>query len=344
MRATVTALALLALAAGCRTDATPSSAAPPAIAPAPASTSASETAPPGATPARAERPEARLEPRPAPARLVAIGDVHGDLEALRRALRLAGAVDEGDRWIGGPLVVVQTGDLLDRGDDERAILALLTRLRAEARAAGGEVVVLSGNHEIMNVQGDLRYVTPAGFTSFHDQDEAPSGDDPRLARFPRHAHARMAALLPGGSMAVQLAEHPVVAQVGDTVFVHGGILPEHVAYGLGRLNAETRAWMRHEGPMPQVLATPSSPVWTRLYADDAACDTLAEALGALGASRLVVGHTIQKDGITSGCDGRVWRIDVGMARHYGGRPAVLEITAAGPRVLAAPAEEQPAAE
>lgn len=73
---------------------------------------------------------------PAPRRLVAIGDLHGDLEATRRVLRLAGAIDERDGWIGGDLVLVQTGDQLDRGDDEPEILDLFERLAREATAAG----------------------------------------------------------------------------------------------------------------------------------------------------------------------------------------------------------------
>jgi hypothetical protein len=84
---------------------------------------------------------------------VAIGDLHGDLAAARAALRLAGAIDERDLWIGGPLVVVQTGDVLDRGDDERALLAWLDRVAAAARAAGGALHRLVGNHEVLNVQG-----------------------------------------------------------------------------------------------------------------------------------------------------------------------------------------------
>ena len=66
---------------------------------------------------------------PAAERIVAIGDLHGDLEATRRALRLAGAIDERDTWIGGDLVVVQAGDQLDRGNGEQAIIDLLERLR-----------------------------------------------------------------------------------------------------------------------------------------------------------------------------------------------------------------------
>src|ERR1700733_15173971 len=102
----------------------------------------------------------------APERLLAIGDLHGDLDHARRALRLAGAIDASDRWVGGRLVVVQTGDELDRGDDDRAILDLVEDLKKQATAAGGELVALLGNHEIMNAAQDFRYVTIGGFAAF----------------------------------------------------------------------------------------------------------------------------------------------------------------------------------
>ena len=81
-------------------------------------------------------------------RIVAIGDLHGDLEATRAALRLAGTIDEQDRWAGGTMVLVQTGDQLDRGDDEFEILDLLDALTVQAQAAGGAVHVLNGNHPL----------------------------------------------------------------------------------------------------------------------------------------------------------------------------------------------------
>ena len=109
-------------------------------------------------------------------RIVAFGDVHGDLEAARGALRLAGAIDEQDRWIGGDLIVVQTGDQLDRGDQEQAILDLFERLRIESEAAGGAFHALLGNHELMNARVDLRYVTDGGFADFMDTVEYEPGD------------------------------------------------------------------------------------------------------------------------------------------------------------------------
>ncbi len=104
--------------------------------------------------------------RAAPERLVAVGDLHGDLDHARRVLRLAGAIDERDRWVGGRLVVVQTGDEIDRGDDDRAILDLVEDLKKQAAAAGGELIALLGNHEVMNAALDFRYVTPGGLSAF----------------------------------------------------------------------------------------------------------------------------------------------------------------------------------
>lgn len=260
--------------------------------------------------------------------------MHGDLAATRAALRLAGAIGEaGDDWIGGTLVVVQTGDQLDRGDDERAIFALLAKLSMQAGAAGGALHVLNGNHELMNAAGDLRYVTQGGLMEF----QAVEGLDlnaPTIAAMSPEVRARAAAFAPGGPYAKILAERNTVVIVGRSVFVHGGVLPKHVPRGvpdLEVLNADTRAWLAGTHPNPRAvmasIMAPDAVVWTRLYAADTAeaCAALALTLERLDADRMVVGHTVQQDGITSGCDGRVWRIDVGMAKHYGGSPAVLII-------------------
>lgn len=273
---------------------------------------------------------------PAPARLVAFGDVHGDLAATRRALRLGGAIDAQDRWVGGSLVVVQTGDQLDRGDDEQAILDLFERLRVEATTAGGAFHALNGNHELMNAAGDLRYVTPGGFADFEDV-QGLRLDDPKreaeLAQLPPQARPRAAAFLPGGPYARLLAQRNTVVIVGSSVFVHGGVLPRHVSRGvadLERINADVRQWLvggDDRGTLARDVMPEDGVVWTRLYAgDDAqACEQLGQALGRLQVERMVVGHTVQEHGITSGCDGKVWRIDVGLAAHYGGPTQVLVI-------------------
>ncbi|MEP7125805.1 MAG: metallophosphoesterase, partial [Byssovorax sp.] len=308
-----TTLALIAFLFACDKGSSPTPPPPPSspmpLVGAPSSSPAASSSSPSATAPRAEQ----LTRRPAPARLVAIGDLHGDLAATRAALRLAGAVDEKDHWSGGPLVVVQTGDQLDRGDGERAILDLFDRLADEARAAGGAVISLNGNHEVMNVQLDFRYVTDGGLHDFN----AVSGTnlaDPRLGKVDPAARERAASFLPGAPYAKRLARRDTIAIVGDTLFVHGGVLPKHVKYGLARINSEVSAWMNGDRPAPpEIVVAEDGPIWTRRYSaapDVEDCKVLGEALSAASVKRMVVGHTVQRGGITSGCDDRVWRIDV----------------------------------
>lgn len=274
---------------------------------------------------------------PAPERLVALGDLHGDLAAFRRALRVAKVVDEGDRWIGGALVVVQTGDQIDRGDEDRAVLELIDRLDDAARAAGGRFIALNGNHEAMNVSADFRYVTKASFAAFDDVDTSrtPSGV---LGQFPGEQRGRLAAFLPGGPFALRLARRDAVMMVGSTVFVHGGVTIDHVRYGIGRLNREIKSWMGGSGEIPAPARDPEGPLWTRRYSGEGApdCTGLTRTLAALGAKRMVVGHTPQQNGITNACDGKVWRIDTGLSHHYGGPTEALEIRGETVAVLRAP--------
>lgn len=328
MRVATALIALLLVACNKRA----SREAPPAgSAPLPPPAGSVAAAPPAAACTLAPVPHKRAMPK----RLVAIGDLHGDLDATRSALRLAGAIDASDQWIGGDLVIVQTGDILDRGDDEQAILDLLTKLEGEARAAGGEVIRLLGNHELMNAAGDFRYVTPLAMRDF---DDAPGLDTSKWARVPEQARGRIAALAPGGVYAKKLASHNVVAIVGDTVFSHAGVVGDW-ATQVDAANQAARCWLDGQmgGPdaPPPVLANDESPVWTRVVGtpNGPDCAAAKAALDKLGVKRMVVGHTVQEH-INGACDGTVWRIDVGLAKRYGGPIEVLELRPdAPPKVL-----------
>jgi hypothetical protein len=262
-------------------------------------------------------------------RVVAIGDIHADIRALRSALRTAGAVDSRDEWVGGSMTVVQMGDLIGRSNDERQVLDYIFDLQRRARKAGGTVHALIGNHEVFGGRLDNQAVGP---NPFHEWETVPGlrRDDPRLAHLPPFARARGAALMPGGPYARQIAEFPVVLKLGDTVFVHGGIVPRWAQYGVDRINREVRDWLQGKTREPDsALGVDDGDrvMWTRQFSSSVTpedCALLGESLKILGARRMIVAHTVHPE-ITARCDGRVWATDVGMSRAYGGPIEVLEI-------------------
>lgn len=241
-----------------------------------------------------------------PKRIVAIGDLHGDLAQARAALVLAELIDDRDRWTGGTTVLVQTGDLFDRGPDSKALVDFFRALAPQARAAGGQVINLLGNHEVMNLVGDLRYVHPGDTRSFGGPE------------------ARADALRLDGDYGAWIAEQPIAARVGDTIFVHGGITERWAKLGIDGLNARVHDTLREPEPsraQAEVLGA-EGPLWYRGYVtdtEDMACPRLERALAHLRAERMVVGHTTQRTGtVLSRCDGRLHVIDIGIGTAYGG--------------------------
>ena len=232
----------------------------------------------------------------------------------------------------GDTVLVQLGDILSRGDDERRILDLLARLAEEARLVGGEVIVLIGNHELMAAQGDFRYVTPGALAAWAELAD-PSAPCP--ATLPPAACGRALAFAPGGPMARRLATFPMVAQVDGSLFVHGGLLPEHLDAGIDALNDQARAFFSGAVSEPgPALAGPRSPLWVRALGEEPPdCAAVAQTLAMTGARRLVVGHTLQANGIQPACAGTLWRIETGLSAVYGRKVQVLEVRGDLVRVL-----------
>ena len=275
---------------------------------------AAEAAEPGVAAHAAPVDALPLVAEPAPGaqnqtRVVAIGDVHGDPGSLVHVLQMAHLLDVNEHWVGGTTTFVQTGDTTDRGPDSHGVLVLLRRLQAEATAAGGRVIPLLGNHEVMNMQGDWRYVSPA-------DKEGYGGEE-----------ARKAAFSVSGEDGKWLRTLDAVTQVGDTVFCHGGVTSQWAAKGIPSLNAEIHAGidtMTKDGALGQ-----DGPLWFRGYLLEdppSICPELDRALTALGAKRMVVGHTTQDSGLpASRCDGKLWGIDTGISAYYGYHYAAIEI-------------------
>ena len=200
-------------------------------------------------------------------RIVAIGDIHGAYDEFTRLLQQVGLVDDRHRWSGGSAILVQTGDIADRGAQVREVWDLLMTLERQADAAGGQVVALLGNHETMNLMRQVRDVGPGAYASFADGES----EDRRQEAYQAYAklnHDRIAALGhappnlqteeewmaahplgfveyleaigPEGRYGRWLRSKPVVARVGDAIFMHGGIDPDLAPPPLEDINEQAK--------------------------------------------------------------------------------------------------------
>jgi hypothetical protein len=239
-------------------------------------------------------------PRPAEfagvPRILAVGDLHGEYEAACALLRASRVVDDELHWTFGNGHVVFNGDVFDRGDRVTESLWLIYRLEHEAKRAGGRVHVILGNHEVMVVRGDLRYVhekyvqlAASEFGLAYDQLFGPESE---LGRWLRAQNA--------------------VVKINELVFVHGGISPDVADLGLSleRINDEIRRGMDADASRVSsddtlgLFLGSRGPLWYRGYFmaefsyvmaesgyEPATVEEVRTVLDQIGAKRLVVAHT-----------------------------------------------------
>jgi len=201
--------------------------------------------------------------------LIAIGDIHGDFDDFALLLQRVGLVDKALHWSGGKATFVQTGDLIDRGPKGRQVMDLLISLEKEAAPAGGEVQILLGNHEVMNILGDLRYVPMETYVSFADSESenrrktayreytawlaehatllAPikepkfsASEEEWMTKHPAGFVEYREAMSAQGSYGNWLRKHTAVTQIGDTIFLHGGIDPDLASMKIEEMNSTVR--------------------------------------------------------------------------------------------------------
>jgi hypothetical protein len=232
-------------------------------------------------------------PPPQPARIIAVGDLHGDFAAWRDIAVAAGLVGRNGQWTGGRTTLVQVGDLVDRGPDSLKIIRELMRLQKEAPKQGGRVIVLVGNHEAMNITGDLRYVTDgdeyAAFATrksaelrnrFYDAKKADieanyRAKDPSLivrrrsampgsTRRPHGWVEHRLAWAPSGEIGRWVIGNPAAALVNGNLFVHGGISAEYSTLELADLNGKVAAALKAVEQSPDSIINDAlGPLWYR---------------------------------------------------------------------------------
>ncbi len=272
-------------------------------------------------------------------RIIAIGDLHGDYNLMINALRLAKVIDNNNKWIGGKTHVVQIGDQLDncrpttkRCDDptneslseysgdkpeDIAIMEFLNDLHRQADKVGGKVISLLGNHEIMNVEGYVDYV------SYQDLKKSGSKE------------ARMIDFKPGNKYAKLMActRLPAVI-IGSFIFVHAGFVNSFMNKlnikkkdDLYNISITLRKWLlglidKHN-VVNIINAPPDSMFWHRIIGqipptmnnNDPRCvKHIKNALEILELKSMNIGHTPQfahNLGINKTCGDQLWRIDFG---------------------------------
>lgn len=198
-------------------------------------------------------------------RIVVVGDIHGALSSFELILKSAGLIDDDRRWIGGTDILVQTGDMLDRGAEAKEVAELLMDLQSQAAAQGGRTVVLMGNHEAMNLTMSLRDVTADMVKPFAGSSSTKKRDrycdrvrklERRQTNEKKPKSQQMAECRAG--VPVGLLEYidaiaadeplgkwlrslPIAVRIDGWLFMHGGLSPEWAKLSLDEINATARS-------------------------------------------------------------------------------------------------------
>lgn len=224
-------------------------------------------------------------------RIIAVGDLHGDFAAWRAISIASGLTDRQGRWTGGQAVLVQTGDVVDRGPDGLKILQDLMRLQREAARAKGRVVALVGNHEAMNMTGDLRYVSAADFAAYADRNSAQLRErvygankaaieaayrqrdaamTPEAIRqawetvTPLGALEHQVAWRPDGRIGQWVVGNPAIVLLAGNLFLHGGISPAYAHIPIDEINRQVAAALAAHATNPDaIINDEAGPLWYR---------------------------------------------------------------------------------
>ena len=287
-------------------------------------------------------------------RIVAFGDVHGDYQRFVELLRTAGLVDAKNSWTGGDTHLVLTGDFVDRGDHSPQVLDLLMALEPQARKAGGWLHALIGNHEAMNLYGDLHYVTKEDFSAYQarnsqelqdrqmraawdqlkNQGKAPLDESAWRKQFQEEhplgwvEHAL--AFQPDGKYGKWLRRGNAIIRINDALFLHGGMSQKYADLSIREINSRVREELSDFTKLSKGIVTDEEgPLWYRGLAqapedDPEMLALLPRVLEKYQVQHVVIGHTPQV-AVMPRFGGKVIAIDVGLSKPFDGPPAFLLI-------------------
>jgi len=240
-------------------------------------------------------------------KMIFISDIEGEFENVRNFLLANKIMNKNYQWTFGKNKLIICGDLFDRGKHVTEELWLLYKLEDEARSAGGYVHTILGNHEIMNLSGDVRYVDSAYFRSAAVIGTAYANlysDSTELGRWLRSKN--------------------IVEKIGEHLCLHGGISPafNRERLPVEQINALARPWYarardKNADPVTRLLMGAGGPFWYRGYfvAPLATQEQVDSVVHFYACKNLIVGHDIVET-ITTRYNGKVFGIDVNEHEHH----------------------------
>ncbi len=227
-----------------------------------------------------------------------IGDIHADIDALKRILIGLNLIDKELKWIGGDAELVTLGDHLDRGPSSRPVLDLLMRLESESLRTGGKVTNPIGNHEFLTADGHYGYVQGGDALNYRDFKLGARGSGYEKAFVGDTVYAKW------------FRQRPAMYVVDDTLFVHAGVTEKMLNHSINQINQLVTDWMKYvqgvgDQPHPSTawVVQGDGPLWTTKLsyrADTFKRDTenkhrlpvemLDQLLNHFNVKRIVVGH------------------------------------------------------
>lgn len=245
-------------------------------------------------------------------KIFAISDIEGDFDKFIQILQRNKVINDSLNWNFQKGHLVLLGDFFDRGDDVTATLWLCYKLEAEAKKAGGQVHFILGNHEQMNLQGNIKYVQPK-YKALAQKLNIPYkefyGKNSELGRWLRSKNS--------------------IEIINNILFCHGGISPNFIKNkeSIETINKNILKAIEHFDISKEINTNDTfykylnmeSPLWYRGYFEDWSYykkSTQSEVDAVCNhykVQKVIVGHTTVEE-IKTHFNGKI--IGINVKRHY----------------------------
>lgn len=250
-------------------------------------------------------------------RIIAISDIHGQFNLFVKLLREYDIIDKNNNWCFGKGNLIIVGDIFDRGPRVNEALWLVFKLEHQAIESGGKLHYLMGNHEVMIINKDFRYVNE------------------KYIATAKKMNLTYDQLYSKTSLLGQwLRSKPIIIQINDVLFVHAGISPEFIEKGFtsAQVNEVFRTQLLgktkdeiHQDTVLDFLEGSKGPVWYRGYFNDEDLnrDQVNMILKYFNKNYIVVGHTSQES-IVSLFRNKIFGIDASIKNGKYGEVLIID--------------------